>query len=423
MTESFNDWTDFMTDQVTSAALSQVGPPLTGLSSSMSYPSVVNLQAVIAQIFGTQLDLKNRPALFALLNRVLPAIDGATTGSITQLPESFSSAQTGRPGVIGPFAPVFLAAQTLLGNVGLVTAIKPLEECSKRMECCDYQTLVPLIQDVISQLVRELSTPDVPFKARIDVLLSALCGYDPVNGTPLEINDVRGYLGSLRERCGLDPSNVCSLSDEQVMTAFSSLVAFTGVIVRLWDAVREKDGGDFLTVGIYALRRNLGALGSSLACLSDLVPRSAWLTSELPTTPRIGAWQLYEWIQRYARTEALQTLRDGGRDGICTIARTMREFATLLAAGFLDQGDSGTGRPPAPAKGDYALVEDYCSGIPPAFDTDEVKAVVREMLCNIQRVLALAGEMACDPSTTKQSVTPPPRSGTYKRHAPSTTAR
>jgi hypothetical protein len=105
----------------------------------------------------------------------------------------------------------------------------------------------------------------------------------------------------------------------------------------------------------------------------------------------------------------------------------MTGYGTLLREAFLEPSAAPSQR----MRSGYTLAEDYCAGIPPVFDKDEVKAVVREMLCHIQRVLELAGDLACQsepdepapdaPAPEEPAVTASPAAATVPRtrHRPS----
>jgi hypothetical protein len=392
MTDSMNLWNDFINDQVACAAVDLIGPPPFAIAAAprTAFTNAVDPEAVATEVFGTRIDLSKRDQLIALLERVLPASRGSTSPAASTVVRPGSCGTHLGGAMVGPFAPVYLAAQTLLTNGQLLLAIKPIRDTNAGG--CDYQQLIPLIQETVSALVHELSTPDVPFIARVDVLLSTLCGY--VDNPVFDVTNVGGCLGRLRDRCGLLPGNVSSYEDEQVMTAFSSYVALTAMIVSTWDLAKPDTGGAYLGVGIYALRRHLLAIVANLTQLRQAVPSQAvWATTELRTAPPMLAGKLYEWIYRYASIEALQTLKSGGRDGIAAIDVTMKKFQTLLCAGFLQSGEDSDG-------------EGDCANIAPPFAGETVRDTVTEILCHIQRVLELTKDLGCNDNGKSTGTTP-----------------
>ncbi len=360
------------------AALASTSLP--GSSSTSS--TTIDPEAVVKDIFGASIDLEDRDAVLNLLESVLPAdVHGTVSDSI--VPRAmFASTTTSAMTSSGPFAPFYLTAQTLAANGALLDEIKPLSDVSGTTAGCDYKTLIPLIQNAVSQLVGQAGAPDGPFPGSVDDLILQLTGYTPGSGTIFDANTITGFIGELRNRCGIRIDNRCSRSDEKIIASFSSYVALTGAVVRAWDEVRTTGGCEYLVVAEWTVRRSFGAIASGLRQLREMVPGDAWVTSVLPTQPPMVAGTLYQWIWQYVNVQAPQILL-AGEDGFSSIALTLNAISKALTTGFL-----------SPA------TENPCEGVPFAFGGDEVKCIVKSMLCSIQQVLDVAGSMT---GTTKKS--------------------
>jgi hypothetical protein len=351
-------------------------PPLTGLS-AVSGTTAFDPAAVVRQIFGVDFALSDRNRLIAQIDRALPIETGVSGKPVIQLQrDPAASPGDGAPSV-GPTALPAFAAQILQKNASLFSEIKPFASIERKG--CDFQNIVPLATITIDDLVEEFSTPEPPLQVRVDTLLGMLCGYKPGEGEPkpLTLQSVTGHLGVIRDRCGLDAGKACSVDDEKVLTAFSNIVTLVNSLVQTWDAARKSDADQFIGVGVYPLQRNLSAIVSSLTQLRDLVPSSVWITAEVQSSPRVIAWDFYQWIYQYASVGAVRDLRAGGKDAVCVVAGTFLSINELFEKTFV-----------APATGAVP-----CAGIA-AFADGKVKDVLNDLSCHLQRVIEVARDLA-----------------------------
>jgi hypothetical protein len=372
---------------------------LPGCSSTSS--TTIDPEAVAEGIFGASIDLGNRDAVLDLLESVLPLdAGGKVSDSIVQR-ALFASATSSAMTSSGPFAPFHLTVQTLSTNGALLNEIRPLSDVSGTSGC-DYKTLLPLIQNTVSELVRQAGAADGPFPGSVNDLLLQLTGYTPGAQRIFDANTITGFIGELRDRCGIQINNRCSRSDERIIASFSSYVALAGAAVRAWDEVQRTGGREYLVVGEWTVRRSFRAITSGLLQLRELVAGDAWVTSVLPTQPPMAAGTLYQWIWQYVNVQAPQILL-AGEDGFSSIALTMNAIANALTTGFL-----------SPA------TKNPCEGVPFEFSSDEVKSVIKSMLCSIQQIRDVSGSMI-GTSTTAADV-PPSEGDTSSATKESTTA-
>lgn len=383
--------------------------PVAGVPSTVTDPDVVT-----TQLFGTKLDLQDRAALIRALEHAFPVEKGADGKDVVTYRggrEPLALLDTQAAPLVGPRAMVQVAAQTVATHAAALSSIKPLDP--RAPEAHAYTTLVPLIRDTIADVVRNLARPH-PVGPRIDVLLSALAGYDPATWTHLDIHNAGGYLGQLRDRAGLVLKNAKTDKDEQMLTRFATVVALTGMLIQTWHAERSSwNSGDYFGISVHELRRYFAAIVTGLGELQQLVPRATWLTTTLNTDPPLVAMDVWQWMHEFASRQGWQTLEHGGRDGMRLVALTMRKFAKLLDDGFVAKVVPVKAAAPAPAPaaapecadGDtsYAHVfkdlPDYCGGaVPQPFKSKKVQNVVRQLKCHVVRVLEVVQDVIDEPS-------------------------
>lgn len=362
----------------------------TSLPSSSSASTTIDPEAVVKDIFGARIDLEDRDAVLDLLESVLPLDAGGKVSDSIVPRAMFASARRSAMTSSGPFAAFYLTTQTLSANGALLDEIKPLSDVSGTAGC-DYKTLIPLIQNAVSQLVSQAGAADGPVAPTVNDLLLQLTGYKPKAAAIIDVNTMSGFIGELGNRCGINITNRCSRSDDAIIASFSSYVALAGAVVQAWDKVQTTGGSEFLVVAEWTVHRSFRGITSDLLQLRELVAGDAWLTTVLPTKPPMVAWTLYQWIWQYVNVQAPQILL-AGEDGFSSIALTMQSIEDAVSTGLLS-----------------SAAENACEGVPFAFSSDEVKSVIKSMLCSIQQVRVVAGSMTgTDTSSpTKKSTTAP----------------
>ncbi len=401
---------DFVTDAFTKSGAATTAKA----GACSSYATGIDAEAIAEKVLGGDIDLTDRNGLIALLEAALPAetteTTSGTSGTGTTITLRRMAAQ--KPNNVGQFAPALLAAHTLHFNGGLLKSIRPIGTATT--DSCDYKTLLPLIENHVNELVRQLSTPGGPNGTAVDSILKNLFGYTPDTWTCLDLNNAGGDLGELRKRCGLNASANCSTKDEDVMMAFSSYIAFAAMLGQTWHSVRQTSAGDSLSVGTISLYRYLRAITASIQKLRTEVPDDVWLANEVATVPPMLAAQLYLWVHDFVSEQAPRLL-ESGLDGVRSVAQTLVPMGQQLNLGLLGKAPAQRLRAPVAPKpttpcpeagsgvspSDLTLSTSFCADIPPAFAKPEVQEIVKGTICHVQQFLDVAAEILSPPVTIK----------------------
>jgi len=340
--------------------------PLPAITAGTTTPTAsVNPRDVAAEVIGFDLnpDPSNRTAILEALTRAFPlTTDKTTQKRVVQTTPVRTTAGIKRSyPLVGRMNVAAVALQSLADQAEQFD-VRSLGSCDNG---CGPEPLVGLIRRTIRELVEDFAGGHNPHA--IDSGLVTLCGFDiEPNGFPNNPNALGGYLAQLRDRCHLDLSSVCcGLEGQQGVTGFDTLVGMTSIFARAWLDART-DNRRFFAVNVHEVQHHLFGVVSTLAHLRRKVPAEAWVTAEIPSNPPIPAATLWDWMHRYCSKRALEMLRHGC-DGKTAVRDRMRKFHDLVSA--LICGDD----PPCGLR---------------AFHGHEVQALVRDLQCHVQNIIA-----------------------------------
>ncbi len=245
----------------------------------------------------------------------------------------------------------------------LLDGLRPLRNDADPQDCDAYRILV---RDTVTRLVGELGTSGGPRVPVIDSAFTTLTGWQPPqrHGQPLGVmfraagtdpDRVPGLLGALRERFGLTDINVNTVDEEQVRTAFWTLVDLVLDLQRSWELRRRSfltgSGAGFLGTELVLVSRLLHAAAEQVDELeavldSVLIPLAERQTLVLDAHNGLTLAGLLDWLRVFLVEDGPRTARDTARDGILTVftptAVALRTVlsSTLAAYVVRTQGDA-----------------------------------------------------------------------------------
>jgi hypothetical protein len=346
-------------------------------------------------------------------------------------------------GVTGGQASLYTRAKTSHVEITrILDALKPLRPDADPEDCEAYRVLV---RDSVRQIVNELGMPGGPRVELVDSAFSVLTGHQfggqpgfsigpppgqggaaplvhpqvnlnlvPRDSTQLPlalpgttVDDIPGQLGAMRDRFGLTDDNVNTVEEEQVRTAFLTLVDLIVDLQRSWEQQRIAFGNDlgrgFLGTELVLINRLMAAAAEQVDELeavleSALVSSAERQTITLDTRTRLTLDGLLGWMRSFLVEDGPRIARDTGRDGLTTsftptVLALLQALRSTLVARLVPCGSSscgGQGGCRCSHKGVVAYLPlGCCSPLPPGMYAGRTKIAVSG-LCGLLERLARA---------------------------------
>jgi hypothetical protein len=219
----------------------------------------------------------------------------------------------------------------------LLDSLRPLA-CCVLPECAE--SVRALIRTALMEIVAELGYVSGPRIQRVTDYFDRLVGRPKQRGNvgaePCTAEKVRGALGTLRERYAFSRKHVLSVEDERQLTNFESLVESVCSLRLRVEAFKTRSAGDtFLGTQLIRLSQQLNVIVESVQEAYDAMdsvffgPEEREVT-EIKGTARITVAGLLGWIEHFASVEARQLIEDAGKDGVNSVAYTLKELKELM---------------------------------------------------------------------------------------------
>jgi pyruvate/2-oxoglutarate dehydrogenase complex dihydrolipoamide acyltransferase (E2) component len=342
-------------------------------------------------------------------------------------------------GVTGGQASLYTRAKTSHVEINrILDALKPLRPDADPEDCEAYRALV---RDSVRQIVSELGMPGGPRVELVDSAFTLLTGHQfggqpgfsvgpPTLGATLHpqhgqgplprgatllplaspgttVDDIPGQLGAMRDRFGLTDDNVNTVEEEQVRTAFLTLVDLIVDLQGSWARQRVAFGDDlgrgFLGTELVLINRLMAAAAEQVDELeavleSALVSSAERQTIVLDTRTRLTLDGLLDWMRTFLAEDGPRIARDTGRDGLTTsftptVLAILQALRCTLVARLVPCGSSSCGGPGGcrcSHKGVVAYLPlGCCSPLPPGMYAGRTKIAVSG-LCGLLERLARA---------------------------------
>jgi hypothetical protein len=292
----------------------------------------------------------------------LKEVEGHT--EFTWTPRSYT-VQTDMGAVTGAQASIYTRAKVALDqSMPLLDGLYPLVP---NVEAQDLATIQSVVRSQFTSLVNEFGTVGGPRVSRVDELFELLIGpVDPDAPRIKPLDIVRGSLGLVKKRFGLDRSFVTTVDDEQNLTNYLILVDYVIGLDYSWIHDKEyfiRNGvtpgfSPFFGTQLVLISRALDVVGQAVqdayfamdsvfmgdaerqiaqldfANLQVKVPDPRTGAPELhtfkPGTSGLFVAELLDWIDRAATDELPRLLQDAGKDGLESlelVTDRLRRFA------------------------------------------------------------------------------------------------
>lgn len=278
----------------------------------------------------------------AALNQVftIDEVDGHTTFAWT--PRSYA-VQADMGAVTGAQASIFSRAKAALDqSIPLIEGLFPLRPDEDKE---DTEANRAVLISKFTELVNELGVVGGPRLQRVDDYFHSLLGESPSN----DPEAVGGLFGQTREEFGFQHDLINTVDEEQNLTNYLIVVDHVIALRRSWLNLRhyfDHKGTDvFLGTQLVQLSRALGVVSESVEELY-FVMDSVFLGAAERQTVRLESGltidELFSWVERFSTEEALQLIRDGGKDGVISFQPTVRKLLALVTDAVRQSG-SGSG--------------------------------------------------------------------------------
>ena len=254
-------------------------------------------------------------------------------------------AQADMGAISGAQASLFTRAQVARDNsLPLLGTLKPLRP--------DYDpeataSISAMVSNALTRLVDEIGTFGGPRIERVDEYFTQLLGAVKNFKKPEE---VKGMLGVLANRFGMQRARILSVDDEQNFTNFIIIVDYTNSLYRTWQDQKEylsRNGSrdKYMGTQLVWLSQALSVMAEGVQEFNDAADSVFFGPDEREVAvlkfaghEPITVAELTDWIQQFASVEAPQLIQDSGKDGVIAVAQTLNrlyvllQFATKLAS-------------------------------------------------------------------------------------------
>jgi hypothetical protein len=208
-----------------------------------------------------------------------------------------------------------------------------------------------MVRSSLTELVTELGNVGGPRVQRVNDYFERLLGVpvDPLDKSALKKvvkrpEKVKGILGLLRRRFGLDRRLVLTVDEERNFTNFLILVDYTTSLLQTWVAQRDyvtrnSDRDPFLGTQLVRLSQMLNVIGEQVHEAYDAMDSVNFGAAERAVVeisydkePGITVGELLEWVEHFTTIEAPQLIEDSGKDGVREVGVTLARLERLIWA-------------------------------------------------------------------------------------------
>lgn len=304
-------------------------------------------QAAIRDLLGWRYRSNDPKGFIAALSKAvdLKVVEGRVESSFKARP-FMVQADLGE--VTGAQASLYERARVAVDHaVPLLDSLKPL-----RADCDEgsAESIRSMVRSALTELVAELGRVSGPRVQRVDDYFTRLLG----SADPEEIEDVftspelvKGRLGDLRSRFGLERGLVLTVDEERNFTNFLIAVDYTASLLQTWSAQRQyiernDEPNKFLGTQLVRLSEALNVIVESVHEAYDAMDSVNFGPQERAVTeitvngqPRITVAEILAWVEHFAAVEAPQLIEDSGRDGVTTVEQTLALLSEQVARAII----------------------------------------------------------------------------------------
>ena len=214
------------------------------------------------------------------------------------------------------------------------------------------ESIRAIVRSAWNELVNELAVVSGPRIQRVDLYFQQLLGSSNPRDIPEVFSHpekVKGNLGKLGRRFGLDRNGVLMVEEEQNFTNFLILVDYTTSLLQTWDAqkaflVRNGGGKKFLGTQLVRLSEELAVIVESVheiyaamdSVFFGMEERQVAVLDFEETmgfhVKPITVAELLSWIEQFSSIEASQLIEDSGKDGVLMVSDTLEQLRDMLNA-------------------------------------------------------------------------------------------
>jgi hypothetical protein len=355
VSQDLNDF-PFLTEEVDLGARGGQAPPQGGTGAVGR-----TVERELREVLGWRPRASDPKGFLAALQQAFTVTEVAGHTEVRWNPRSYSvEIQADLGAITGAQASLHTRAKGTLDQVlPLLDGLKPLR-VDPDLENVD--AIRAIVRSQLTELVAELGVEGGPRVQRVDQLFVFLLGEPPVDllgrtdrSVLRDPDKVKGTLGVLRDRLGLDRDRINTIDEEQDFTNFLVVLDHVVSLAESWDAQREffvrgSATEPFLGTQLVLLSRDLEVIAESVhevefAMDSVFLGPAERQTLELrfpadarpefqlvAGSPPMFVSELLGWVERFATEEGRQLIDEGGRQGVVAFRPTIELLRVLVAA-------------------------------------------------------------------------------------------
>lgn len=221
----------------------------------------------------------------------------------------------------------------------LLDALMPLRTDSDDE---DVDATRAIIESDLTELVNEIGKVGGPRVQRVDIYFESLLGTEFIARDSLDIMDIGGNIGRLRERLGLNQKGVNTIEEEENLTNYFILADYIVSLYQSWRSQEkffDREGPDvFLGTQLVWINRALANLGESVHEARFIFDSVFINDAERETLhlflngsgPSMTLAELFDWVENFSTVEAPRLIRDGGKDGVIALRPQVSKLVGLL---------------------------------------------------------------------------------------------
>ena len=252
--------------------------------------------------------------------------------------------------VTGAQASIYERARVAVEHaLPLLDTLKPLRPDADEQST---ESMRAMVRSALTELVAELGNVGGPRIQRVNDYFTRLLGvanfganaasHDGAFAVAVRSPEkVRGTLGQLRVRFGLERGLVLTVEEERNFTNFLILVDYTTSLLQTWVAqkafIERNDSTDkFLGTQLVRLSQVLNVIVESVHEAYDAMDSVFFGPEEREVTEiefdgsRITVAELLAWVEHFAGVEAPQLIEDSGKDGVDAVITTLERLRNLV---------------------------------------------------------------------------------------------
>ena len=246
-------------------------------------------------------------------------------------------AQADMGDITGAQASLYARAKVALDNsLPLLDVLKPLRP---DFDPEGTASITAMVRSGLSRLVDEIGVFGGPRIERVDEYFTQLLGGAKDFRKP---ENVKGMLGTLANRFGMQRGRILSVDDEQNFTNFIIVVDYTNSLFQTWQAQKEflsRNGSTdkYLGTQLVWLSQALAVMQEGVQEFNDAADSVFFGPEEREVAvlafaghEPITVAELMDWIQQFATVEAPQLIEDSGKDGVAAVTQTLNRLRILL---------------------------------------------------------------------------------------------